>query len=280
MDVVVYHKHDYRSNQEPVLQPMGVIHHLLHQELCGRASPVGASLHYPNMQDLSCRIGCQCGRRPAAERPVLRYFTTVPNYGVTHRKPFGGSREPYAFLQYLLDFWDNLPPVSIFTQDDCLVRGCHWGMQLPGLRHRLLHWHDEWGLAQHRPIPINSRNCLCKVFKETNFASRGYFWYRWMSFAQEHLFGTNPENRSTHVRWPQDATFAVSRYIVRSQPRWRNEALLRITTVESACIGPTIMWAHSLERLWFELLDGGVPKDIHLGRRGQGACFLGARRRS
>ena len=42
----------------------------------------------------------------------------------------------------------------------------------------------------------------------------------------------------------------------------------------------TIMWAHSLERLWFELLDKQVPKTIRplVGKDSRGACFLGARR--
>jgi len=40
------------------------------------------------------------------------------------------------------------------------------------------------------------------------------------------------------------------------------------------------MWAHALERLWFELLDTTVPKEIDYGQRGEGACFLGSRRRA
>ena len=56
----------------------------------------------------------------------------------------------------------------------------------------------------------------------------------------------------------------------------------RLTTVEQACMGGgTIMWAHTLERLWFELLDERVPKTIRpvVNRDTRGACFLGANRR-
>ena len=59
---------------------------------------------------------------------MLKYYATIPNYGQTHKLPFGGSREPYGYLQFILDFWDNLPNVMIFSQDDCLARGCYWGM--------------------------------------------------------------------------------------------------------------------------------------------------------
>ena len=69
-----------------------------------------------------------------------------------------------------------------------------------------------------------------------------------MAFAQANMFGENMTSRSTTVTWPQDATFAVSRLVVRQQQRWIYEAMHRITTVENACFGSTIMWAHTLER--------------------------------
>jgi len=72
----------------------------------------------------------------------------------------------------------------------------------------------------------------------------------------------------------------VSRLLLRAQPRWMYEVLQRVTTVENACMGGSIMWAHALERLWFELLDTTVPKEIDYGQRGEGACFLGSRRRA
>ena len=97
-------------------------------------------------------------------------------------------------------------------------------------------------------MAVSRSNCLCKYVRETKFAGRGYFWYRWMAFAQEHLFGENMTSRSNVVTWPQDAAFGVSAYVIREQPRWMYEAMLRLTTVEQACLGGTIMWAHSIER--------------------------------
>ena len=277
MDLVVYHKHDFGKASKFALTPHDVLAELRESEMCKHAP----TLHYPRR---SCPMMCSCGRRLARDRPILKYFATVPNYGLTHRKPFGGSREPYGYLQFILDFWDNLPPVVLFTQDDCLARGCSWGMQLPKMRERLRHWQREWGVRPDgSPIPINQNNCMCRVFVEDNFKSRGYFWYRWMSMAQRHLFGVAPENRSTRIVWPQDATFAVSRLILRTQPRWMYESLLRISSVENACMGGTIMWAHAMERLWFELLDPEVAKDLKPSNRNaetqRGACFLGARRK-
>ena len=60
------------------------------------------------------------------------------------------------------------------------------------------------------------------------------------------------------------------------------ELLQRLVSIEMACNGAgSIMWAHSLERLWFELFDERVPKTIRyqIARDVRGACFLGARRR-
>ena len=47
----------------------------------------------------------------------LTYYRALPNYGRTDPNPIhGGSREPYPYLQFVLDFWHNLPNVLIFTQ--------------------------------------------------------------------------------------------------------------------------------------------------------------------
>ena len=241
------------------------------------SSHVGERLHHPS-RSTTCPRGCRCGRRTLADRPRLQYFALLPNYGKAYTAPRGGSREPYGYLQFIRDFWDNLPPVVIFSQDDCLTRGCMWGNQLPGLGKRLQLWEQEWGPGK----PISQRNCLCKYVRENKFIPKGYFWYKWMAFAQEHMLNTSLADRSITVTWPQDATFAVSSTLIRAQPLWMYESLARLTTVESACIGAgTIMWAHTLERLWFELLDPGVPKELKaiIDRDIRGACFLGARRR-
>lgn len=234
-------------------------------------------LHYPHPGNV-CPNQCTCGRRSLEDRPWLQYFAVLPNYGQAVRPPFGGSREPFGFFQFVLDFWDNLPPVTIFTQDDCLARGCGWGQQLPLLGQRLQMWQRDWGAKK----PISRFNCLCKFVSESNYKPRGYYWYRWMSFAQEQLFGVNVSGRHQTVTWPQDATFAVGRSRIREQPLWMYEAWTRLTTTERACFNAaTIQWAHSLERLWFELFDASEPKELKpwTQKDMRSACFLGARRR-
>ena len=124
LDLVLYQKHDFRAKERAAVTPQKVLHLLRQEVTCSHGR-----LHYP--QSHGCQLGCRCGPRAPMHQPQLVYFALVPNYGLTHRKPFGGSREPYGYLQYLLDFWDNLPPVIIFSQDDCLARGCAWGNQLP-----------------------------------------------------------------------------------------------------------------------------------------------------
>ena len=123
-------------------------------------------LHYPSQSQ--CRLGCVCGKRTLANRPRLAYFATLPNYGLTHKEPHGGSREPYGYLQFILDFWDNLPPVVVFSQDDCLARGCMWGMLLPGLAKRFQHWQKEW----REGVPITQKNCLCKYIREDTYRNK------------------------------------------------------------------------------------------------------------
>ena len=59
---------------------------------------------------------CTCGPRPPAERPVLKYFAVLPNYGQAAGRKQGGSREVVGYLQFVIDFWENLPNVVIFSQ--------------------------------------------------------------------------------------------------------------------------------------------------------------------
>jgi hypothetical protein len=237
-------------------------------------------VHYPSRDLKTCPSRCVCGRRALADRPWLQYFARLPNYGRMVASPHGGSREPFGYLQFILDFWDNLPPVVIFSQDDCLGRGCGWGNAVPQLAPRLAKWESEWGIGM-RPT---QRSCLCKFVREETFKSKGYFWWRWMSFLEERLFGVRLQNRSAAIEWPQDATFAIGRSVITSQPKWLYEYLSRLTTVERACMGTagTIMWAHSIERLWFEIFDERTHKHARpvVGKfDSRGACLLGARRR-
>ncbi|KAL3908323.1 MAG: hypothetical protein SGPRY_009844 [Prymnesium sp.] len=82
-----------------------------------------------------------------------------------------------------------------------------------------------------------------------------------MSFLQAELFNQTQDTRHTGIEWPQDATFTVGRANIQAQPFWLYEALHRLTTLESSCLhSGSIQWAHSLERLWFEIFDPRVPK--------------------
>ena len=89
-DLVVYHKHDFNESRDV---PSGWHKHALHECL-------------PN----------------ATQRPLLSFLQILPNFGVTVSSnpngTHGGSREPYAFLQFLLDFYASLPDAVLFSQDD------------------------------------------------------------------------------------------------------------------------------------------------------------------
>ena len=48
---------------------------------------------------------------------------------------------------------------------------------------------------------------------------------------------------------------------MRAAPRWFYELLLKLHVSEGWCPnGGAIRWAHSMERLWFEVFDPDVPK--------------------
>ncbi|KAL1498871.1 hypothetical protein AB1Y20_013395 [Prymnesium parvum] len=191
----------------------------------------------------------------------LAYWTVLPNYGRTAgggQLVRGGSREPFVFLQFILDFWSNMPPVVIFTQDDCAkMTACIW-LKKPHLYEALKDWRTHWGAA----VPFSSKNCFCRIIKESFYGPGSrYYWYRYMSFLQEQLFNVTSATRPPGINWPIDATFVVGRANILQQPYWLYEVLHRVTVVEDQCLrSGSIMWAHSYERLWFEILDGQVPK--------------------
>ncbi len=302
VDIVIYHKKDTGGEgiRSRVMTPDYVRQHLAKQEICGggRRRPYGGVLlrgavvepgeimsrpmrvHFPTqLPGAPCPENCTCGTRAPSSQPRLAYFAALPNYGSTTGLPYGGSREVYGYLQYVIDFWQNMPPVVIFSQDDCLARGCAWGNHLARLRFMLEHWPAVWpGSA-----PPTATNCLCKRIREDTYRPKKYFWYRFMAFMQEHLFNVSLAARGTIVVWPQDATFAVARGAIRSQPHWLYEAVLRLSTMEKACYGGTgsIMWAHAMERLWFEFFDSDTPKILRRGtptswsgRVPPGSCLL------
>ena len=68
-----------------------VLEQLQRMELCKNTG-----LHRPRHSSLQdcAKANCRCGERPLADQPQLAYFTFLPNYGLTHKEPPGGSREP------------------------------------------------------------------------------------------------------------------------------------------------------------------------------------------
>lgn len=218
---------------------------------------------------------CECGAAsaPGPRKHALSYFRVLPNYGRTGGKawangfnpnPPGGSREPYAYLQFVLDFWDNLPHVVIFTQDDCIARICPWSSQLARTAQMLRNWRQHWG----RPHVPTRENCLCKYTLEKDAYKGRYFWWQWMSVVQAGLFNHTPETRPLKetLTWPQDANFAVGGRTIRATPKWAYEVLLRLHVSERWCNGGSIHFAHSMERLWFEVFDPATPKQRTWGR--------------
>lgn len=77
---------------------------------------------------------------------------------------------------------------------------------------------------------------------------------------RDHAVATRPQNKT--VLWPQDANFAVGAATVRAAPRWFYELLLKLHVTEKWCPphGGSIQWAHTMERMWFEIFDPKVPK--------------------
>jgi len=217
---------------------------------------------------------CDCSTRRNDDHR-LAYYRLLPNYGRTDGKvgtngnnpnPRGGSREPYPYLQFILDFWDNLPNVLIFTQDDCVIRGCMWMITASRSIEMLQNWETHWG----QPLAPTRANCMCRYMVEHIYGPR-YYWYTWMSLLQQNIFNhtmldrdhavaTRPQNKT--VLWPQDANFAVGAATVRAAPRWFYELLLKLHVTEKWCPphGGSIQWAHTMERMWFEIFDPKVPK--------------------
>lgn len=108
MDLVVYHKADIgRPNVTfPPMAASYVLSHLREKELCGwddtplaagssKPSPTLRRLHHP-VRAGTCPLGCECGKRPRSARPLLQYFSVLPNYGLQQKQPYGGSREVRA----------------------------------------------------------------------------------------------------------------------------------------------------------------------------------------
>ena len=189
--------------------------------------------HLRLMNELGMRTVADIGRRHN-----LAYWTTLPNYGSTARHvrgakiPRGGSREPYVYLQFIIDFWDNMPNVVIFTQDDCSkMLGCSW-TRAPELVPFMRNWESIYA-----PNIITRQNCLCRYVNEPLYGpNQRYFWHRYMSFLQTQLFNTTVSSRGAGIQWPIDAAFAVAGHVIKQQPFWLYETLLRLSVVEEQCM--------------------------------------------
>ena len=168
--------------------------------------------------------------------------------------PRGGSREAFPFLTFLLEFRHRLPPVVIFSQDDCgSDHGCGWRREPQRLAALLADWRRTWG---GRRAPPAQANCLCKHIEERTYNEMTYHFYRFTSLLQERLLGADLRRIGWTFRWPAGASFAFGGHLADAQPRWLFEALLRLTSIEGLCFGAgSIWWAFALERLWFQLLD-------------------------
>ncbi|KAL1496691.1 hypothetical protein AB1Y20_014285 [Prymnesium parvum] len=254
LDVVIYHKHDFGLAEAPRLHGAQIDAMLRERICCGHSllEPPDAWPAAP------CPLGCSC-TRSASLHTDLAFFTTLPNYGVTSHKPRGGSREPFVYLQFIIDFWHNLPPVVIFAQDDCLSRACGWAHNMPHLEASLRAWPRLWGTAR----PMRRENCFCHLVTEHNYQARKYYWFPLMSFLQSRLLNVSLANLSKTVHWVMDANMVVSRAAIRSNSKAFYVTLRRLTTVERRCLGAaSIEWAHAYERLWTSFFNPDVHKEL------------------
>ena len=170
----------------------------------------------------------------------------------------------------------------------------HWIHRVPQSIAMLRDWRQHWG----EPRRPTRDNCMCNIIAEHQYGPRGYYWYGWMSLLQcacgfnpkpalysppadlsytphletydaftctlhrENIFNqtmaTRPHNKT--VVWAQSSEFAVGAATVLATPRWVYQLLLKLVVSEEWCFGGSIHWAHSLERMWLEILDPRVPK--------------------
>ena len=121
-DVALYHKHDFVASPSGRARTMSderlPLHFMRNRQLCNAMSTTGPRVGLPLEPCPADR--CICSTGPKGDHR-LAYYRTLPNYGRTDGNVRGGSREPYPYLRFILDFWDNLPNVLIFTQEpSCL----------------------------------------------------------------------------------------------------------------------------------------------------------------
>jgi hypothetical protein len=175
-DVALYHKHDFVASPSGRARTMSDERLPLHfmrdrPQLCLNFRSVGhPRVGLPLEPCPPDKCNCSTARN---DDHRLAYYRVLPNYGRTDGRvgingnnpnPPGGSREAYPYLQFILDFWDNLPNVLIFTQDDCVHRACRWMLTAPRSIDMLQDWRQHWG----EPLAPTRANCMCRYMVEHN----------------------------------------------------------------------------------------------------------------
>lgn len=231
-DLVVYHKHDFNGSIDV---PNGWWQHVLDE--CGLSE----------------------------HRKLLSYLQVLPNHGKTKRtapnEPSGGSREPYVFLQFLVDFYDNLPTMVLFSQDDHHNRGMYASGVANNALVSMLAGESAAALATYATVARrpDGNSCFCRIARNGRFNTTGF--YPIIAGLRNELFGQStsvhdPTLPGFEHTFPMAARFAIGRADVLARPRWLYELLVRLTTAEQVWywISSTYI-ANVFERLWFVLFD-------------------------
>lgn len=248
-DLVVYHKHDFNGS---------------------RGVTGGWRRH----------LGSEC---LGAYLPLLTYLQVLPNFGTTlqtapHKAP-GGSREPYAYLQFLLDFYDNLPQLILFTQDDNRGNGMfflrtlherHEQFTAPLLTSVLERTNANamatFASVARRP---DAASCLCVLVRNRHFNRTGFYpivaGLRRQLFLASSTSVHDPTGPPHELTYPSSARFGVGKASVLARPRWVYTMLARLTTAEMIWPAtPTLYMANVLERFWLVLFDTALePRTLH-----------------
>jgi hypothetical protein len=193
---------------------------------------------------------------------------------------------------FVTQFYDALPRLSIFAQDDGHGEH-HHGKLIAALSgrdaHALAAWADD---AERRPF-AESDTCLCHAFIEDWWNAcpehapfppdtpRCYgdtYWpMRW--FMETFLDFPNAGEDWGAVRWPEAAQLVVPAWAIRSRPKLVFSVILQLLNSTYLPLGPeadagqkeypllhrsaqlhwrpwgTHEWAHIFERLWFVVFD-------------------------
>jgi hypothetical protein len=179
----------------------------------------------------------------------IRYFTHMPNVGIN-----GGSRETAVYLKYILDFYDNLPPVVIFSQDE--PGEGSWRTWLDGPKPHLKEVTATSDLAS-RFGAFTKEACMCKWTTETFYQPHLYGWFDMMNWYNMNFLGNDWYRDSnttkigfpkTEVHWPNAAFFATTREAIRRRSTNLYQTSLTLLRVEFKHRGwKTLEWANAFE---------------------------------